>query len=73
MTVNQMISKLQEYEQKYGPQVLITIYAPDEFNDGKPVETPAIISELINEKGEVLSLLAVPYCPFPSLVKYNCV
>lgn len=59
MTVHQMITTLQVYEEKYGRDVLITILAPDEFNNGKPVETPAKISEYVDERGEFLSLMVV--------------
>lgn len=54
-----MISKLQEYENKYGSDFLVTILAPDEFNDGKPVETPAKLAEHKDNKGETLSLMVV--------------
>ena len=59
MTVHQMILKLREYENIYGGDILITILAPDEFNDGKPVETPAKIAEYKDAKGECLSLMVV--------------
>jgi hypothetical protein len=59
MTVHQMILKLKEYERVYGGDVLITILAPDEFNDGKPVETPAKIAEYKDARGEFLSLMVV--------------
>jgi hypothetical protein len=59
MTLDQFRTKLDELRNKYGGNVVISVFAPDEFNNGTPVESPAIISELVDGKGELLSLAIV--------------